>query len=987
MSSITFFTVIFLICTPVLAAVLPPVNIYVSKTPNTQNDGLSLATAFLTVDDAIIYVQRYVNATNYPSSVTINIGPGTFQMIDPGNIADIPSNVTIIGQGSANTIILSSQKQLSNGHFMFSQINKNFNRPTHTVENLSLKGGNFTSSSPITALGGIDINVVDVFFENMFAGGAIELYKDSVAYLNNLTIYNGSPRSYTANSFLHSPFNAACGIYVGDTSNFQGSKIKFLVDADWSYGPFIALESRSNQPSILDYSTFAGWHGYQQSLANLYSLPIQTLAKDSPVNLMAGTLIIKNCAFQDFLNGPSGAFLYSDRIAVGPFVPTMTVYNSTFKRISTFAFGGIASVFGSGSFTCSNCTFERISAISGGLIHCGGKSSVKIFDSKFTDLATTRNDVPPTTMGNGGIMFYEDTSTVLVDGLYVEGIISNGGFFTTYSFAGVADFKRIDLRNTIVPGWGGVFLQSANVDSAVVSVYDSNFYNISSGMGSFVTIQAGTINIYRCTAKLMLPGWGGAGCIYTGDTAKLNFYDSVLEDVVGQWGGSVSLPDGKMYFQNTTFRHMANSGWAGGFEIYKAEVTLKDCFFEEIGFSRPAFHGVVPSPHPWDIYKNDFVGATIRVYDGVLTMENVVFKGCSTFDGGIYISGTTAANLKNITVSGGNSTQGPGIRISSNFKGTLSLYGGLFEGNSATEGGAIALNDQGLGTSTTTLSNAKITLKNLVFRNNVAKRGGALWSDWRTSQDQFECSGCSFVKNTAEVGGAIYATTSDRKPFNIWKTCSFSSNSAMFYGDFVATQPMTFSISNPVLDIPTSASLANSDKLIQNFTLSNVFPSAVTSGTQLSAVTVVILDGFGQIFDHANLTDSGRVMKVGELIMNNWYLVSNSSNSETSTTVSGDAVQVCVHGRCNHQHLTIYGVENQNYVLRMQAINSGGFRELGKFQLNVPITISKCPVEDGLHYLIYPSGNSSSSRPPSCEIPQCPQTCKHGKCTPDLTWY
>ncbi|KAJ1560748.1 hypothetical protein HK096_007373, partial [Nowakowskiella sp. JEL0078] len=442
-------------------------------------------------------------------------------------------------------------------------------------------------------------------------------------------------------------------------------------------------------------------------------------------------------------------------------------------------------------------------------------------------------------------------------------------------------------------------------------------------------------------------------------------------DIIGQWGGSMCLSGGKHYFKNVTFINLAGTYSTAVIEN-NADTTLEDCKFINNGYSRPMINGVLPNPHPWAGYDN-VGGQVILAASGSVTAKNTQFIGNVVGGGGsINIQGASIVNLKHVQFISNTATSNPVLTTSGGWTGLLNINNATMKDNISKTIGQIVINQAG------DTSKGHIAMNGLSFVNNTAITGGAMYIDWDMTVDPWDCIDCTFTNNYAEVGGAIYAITTNCFPPNMWITSKFYNNSAKYYGNIAATEPMSFAISKPTLSIPANVLSTNPSETAVNYTV-NYIPTTLLSGDTLPLLEILVLDGFGQRYEQAEIGD-GSNLQLSKLIMSSWHLVNQNNDS---ISVGGDVVQLCLHGYCVHDHLMLYGEENQTYTLRMHTINKADYRVLSNSELTFPVTFNKCPTDDGLHFIIAQS--NSSKLPAICEIPQCPTPCTRGTCTPELT--
>ena len=290
-------------------------------------------------------------------------------------------------------------------------------------------------------------------------------------------------------------------------------------------------------------------------------------------------------------------------------------------------------------------------------------------------------------------------------------------------------------------------------DSYTITVtqdYDETDSVISTEVGMNLTVTSTPGEQFVLTRKLAGPPWAFAASprhFVLGDKGTLTLKNIIL-DGDNKYGGLyqggesiITLSEGAV-IRNCVGRGTdPSTPWHGGAITMIGNGHGADLFLED--GSRIENCKTIPGYDGGAIY----VGEGTRLY-----MDGGVIEGCEAIgskntgndrhsDGGaIMIHGFM--EMTDGTISNNKTTSsGGGIAVSSS--GTLSVRGGIIEGNNGAFGGGIYLNEHV----------PKTKIENTSFTGNTAKYGGGVYLHETAALD---VSDSSFSKNFAIQGGAIY---------------------------------------------------------------------------------------------------------------------------------------------------------------------------------------------------------------------------------------
>ena len=229
---------------------------------------------------------------------------------------------------------------------------------------------------------------------------------------------------------------------------------------------------------------------------------------------------------------------------------------------------------------------------------------------------------------------------------------------------------------------------------------------------------------------------------------------------------------GALTLQNMTLRNFNAGGGNGGSVQNAGTLTLDGV---TLTGNTARFAGAIHSSGTLTITNSTFTSNTsqedagaIYLNSGTLTVSETTFQANNArYGSGIYANDGTI-NLTNVTFRSNTANeQGAGLF---QWRGTMTISGGLFDANNARFGSAIYVR-------------GALNVSGATFTNNVAVEEGAAIYNENGNQSAVTVAGSSFTGNTARYGGAIY----NRARLNVTNSI-FTSNTATESGGAVYHQ-------------------------------------------------------------------------------------------------------------------------------------------------------------------------------------------------------
>ncbi|MBE7709619.1 MAG: hypothetical protein E7Z93_04135 [Cyanobacteria bacterium SIG32] len=462
----------------------------------------------------------------------------------------------------------------------------------------------------------------------------------------------------------------------------------------------------------------------------------------------------------------------------------LNITNSTFEGNTAATTGGaIDNHFYNENNGITNSTFKNNYAANGGAIYNHGDedlhekaANLKVTGGTFEGNYTTTgnggaiyNAADATisgvefkdnyaAAGNGGAIFANGTAssavTEIINSTFTGNEAANGYGGAAYVTNSTMDIKGSEFTGNTALYAGAI---TSGTKNSMLKIDDTDFTNNSAkwigavGVFKKAEITNSTFTGNQATGKAV-DGFEGGGAMFVGSEGAVAVLDNVT--FTGNTSESSGGAIGTRVGENASGSHNNNS---------QAVLNITNSTFE--GNTAATTGGAIDNH-----FYNENSGIT-----------NSTFTNNSAKDGGaIYNHGdldnqNKAANL-NITGGSftGNTATGNGGAIYNQADATIK--GVEFSGNKAESGygGSIYVNtkvsDSQINDSTTTISES-------LFEGNSASIGGALFNH----NGKTEITLTEFNNNKADFGGAIYSTTSSHAELSI-KDSAFTGNTAKSAG-------------------------------------------------------------------------------------------------------------------------------------------------------------------------------------------------------------
>ncbi|MBQ4091049.1 MAG: hypothetical protein IJC64_01900 [Clostridia bacterium] len=584
------------------------------------------------------------------------------------------------------------------------------------------------------------LNGVTLIGNHSFKGGAIALHTNSTLTVNSLDangnfaesgdyLDNGTQKTglgfggvfYANNSHLEVVGNngnvsftnnkAASGgaIFAENNATVSITGASFTSNSTTGIGGAIYLSTTSGSLSVSNSS-------FTSNTATLYGGAIFA-AGDNTLNLEEGpklSVSLTNCAFSQNTSGSEGGALYLSKCEEY----TISGGSFTSNRANLCVRGGGA-VYSTGSHgTIINGTrFDGNHGTKGGAIALHSSSSLTVSAATFTNngaevikpcTCDSASDKKCAEGGHGwGGAIYTNGSTL--------NLVENGG---EISFSG----------NNAVKG-GAIYS-----DWATVTVEGVTFEN--NGATSEIATNGGAISASNGTLTV-------EGCTFSGNSV------SNTTDIYKQHGGAIYVSSATLNISGTTFTSNT-SGYYGGAIAAEGSST-------KVTITSSTITGNTESDT-----ADGATGAALWFGScKEVTVNDVTVSDYhSSYNGVIYTNSQTV-NITNLTAEGNTSHNGL-IYISG---GTLTIKGGKFNKNSATNGGVLCVkggtvniekyNDGEKDVATTFTQNSATYGGAIYVENGTVTIDGAIFGGPTTVEGEPETT--VSLGNSATNGGAIYA--------------------------------------------------------------------------------------------------------------------------------------------------------------------------------------------------------------------------------------
>jgi predicted outer membrane repeat protein len=581
---------------------------------------------------------------------------------------------------------------------------------------------------------------------------------------------------------------------------------KFINNSAYTSGG--AIYSSAQKTVISDNCTFSGNIAQTGSGGAVVVSSAQCIIEDSTFD---DSYVNSNNVNVGNYSGYDGGAIYYNCSAGNFEMKNCKVLNNTAKR-----FGGGLYLFENytGIATISNCEFSyNKSAHRGSAINV---DSFKLFT--MNDCKISYNTITTANMGRyhcGGALFLYNSNA----------IINNSDFFQNNSLGiGGGILFVTSNQNTFEINGGSIYENKINISST------SDRYGLGGGVGMYTTGQSSAtvtanlnnVNIYS-NAAMKKHGGGIFAFANSGyGTVLLSLSGCTISDnsVGSGYNGSAIYGDNfsSLVIDDTTITNQKSSGSlnviyavgagtfsmtdstisnnvidvAGGYIVYTSGLTLdfsSDSFKGNSVTSGLIYYPIAQSVSfvGVNFINNKVVGLNAGLGLFTISSINHYVYGC-TFSGNIgsegyssalYFSGSNYAyTVENCNFYDNTSDMASAVYVNpSSAKIKMIFVGCVFEGNSATNAGAVRTYDD-------------TVFKNCTFDSNTAEaNGGAVYGQKITlencefSNNSATNENCEFSNNSATNGGAIYLSGTDGSTENLGmlivdKDSIFKSNNA-----------------------------------------------------------------------------------------------------------------------------------------------------------------------------------------------------------------
>lgn len=526
-----------------------------------------------------------------------------------------------------------------------------------------------------------------------------------------------------------------------------------------------------------------------------------------------------------------------------------------------------------------SATFESNSARGGG--------AVMASSTKLTLGNVNAIDNKATTKG-GGFAYLSGGAELEISSGTIKGSIcdgaSGGAFYlsgSTLNLNGTSDNRILILENTAT-GNGGVICAYVQIDE-IVKGQDENGNDIIETISTRSTVNASYVDFKSNTSTTSSPYGGGA--IYASNT-DITIDNAIFELNSAIFGGAVSLFSSSTFTGNV-LSFVNNIASANGGVMYTSKSSVE---LTNITVSDNSAKGYTKIVDVVDEATGQPTGETIE--------EFVTGNG-----GAFYINSNSTFKCTNI-VATGNSAGNGGFMYSG--YSSISIDGeSSFIKNTATSeesqhgGGAFYLSD------------CTGEIRDAEFNENTASNGGAI-AIFKSKDDTFKLSGCTFDKNTVtKTGGTFYINTSSVSIDG----CNITGSDSDDNGGVIYSTTSTVDIANSTFDknsadggliyLTKSTFTSTNDKYLNNTTKYGTYYVNSSSALTINNGTMnANTANFGACIylksgnitvnglvanDNISVKGNGGAINIagGEAIINNASLTGNKATYDSSECFGG----------------------------------------------------------------------------------------------------
>jgi len=388
--------------------------------------------------------------------------------------------------------------------------------------------------------------------------------------------------------------------------------------------------------------------------------------------------------------------------------------------------GAITSFEGYFQLVVHQCSFKKCSSVHGGAIALLTQSSLLLSSSQFESCQATTSSFS----SGGAIHFDTLNSTSIVDcdfldnkaqfagAIQFKNVISSR-FFLRYGGGTVQNCRF--TNNTATADGGALLFTISNIGLVKNCVFDSNHAQRSGGAlyadGSMIASSVETnFDAFLANASF-------AELLFLGNSPGLIVQNSSFIRNSAEVGGALTSFSNGVNIRVDSSSFVGNQAFGEGGSLYLLVLSV-------------SLHGSIIQSST--AYRGGCI-FVLMVLDGVgLQLESTTVQQCITSqEGSIYLSTGAELIMNACTLSDSQAILG-NIYSSS----AITLNGSTLARNTATRGGAVALENDAL-----------LTAENVLFDSNTATEGGALFI---TSYGLTSLSGVTMVNNRAAMGGGIF---------------------------------------------------------------------------------------------------------------------------------------------------------------------------------------------------------------------------------------
>ncbi|WP_179271220.1 choice-of-anchor Q domain-containing protein [Rubricoccus marinus] len=411
-----------------------------------------------------------------------------------------------------------------------------------------------------------------------------------------------------------------------------------------------------------------------------------------------------------------GAAVYNDGGDV-----TLVGVSLTGNAASGMSGSGGAVLNNAGTLTITESAFRDNSASrAGGAIEAAGASRTTITDTNFASNSAGSNP------GNGGAFHISATGSATITGGVVNNNVATregGGFWNntgTMTITGTRFVGNVASGAAGDDGGGALFNNGGTMNVEGITA-EGNVANGASGSGGGLMTLGGTLNVRASTLLGNVANRAGAGIESAGATTTvtggmINGNVIPAASAAPGNGGGIHAGGGTLTIEGATLSgNQATEGggvWASGGLVIRSSGGTATTISGNIGRGDDATNG------GGGVYAETGADATI---DGATISANQA-SGASGSGGGVFVASGASMDINGGTIADNRANRaGAGIE---NAGGDMIITGVTVLSNIIPAASAAPGNGGGLHA-----GGGSVTIRGGVFRSNEATEGGGLWSN------------------------------------------------------------------------------------------------------------------------------------------------------------------------------------------------------------------------------------------------------------------